>query len=79
MQLNFSCPLFIGVLEEAIFYHIPGLIDILHDRLAHPGQESDCTPLTRSQVIAFLLQSPYTSDRQLRFQGAMISFLCCSI
>uniref|UniRef100_A0A914VP50 BTB domain-containing protein n=1 Tax=Plectus sambesii TaxID=2011161 RepID=A0A914VP50_9BILA len=62
-----------GVLEEAKFFHLPRLIDIINDLIAHPKRETDCAPLTRCEVVAFLLQSPYTNDQQLRFQGVNLS------
>lgn len=55
-----------GILEEARFYGIESLVNILEQQIAANQPEPD-PPLTRSDVISALIHTSHMSE--LRFQG----------
>lgn len=60
-----------GVLEEAKFFGIESLIPSLESMIQEDHVPSDCTPLTRRDVINALITTPHSAE--LRFQGVNLA------
>lgn len=78
-----------GVLEEARFYGLSEMATVIQEKLLvskqrggsfYVGSESsldeqdtECSPMSRDEVVRILMQTPHAQGNQLRFQGVNFS------
>ena len=58
----------IGVLEEARYYGIDGIVGELETMVESSNVSRDEKPLTRRDVIDVLIGTSHSKDHELRFQ-----------